>query len=57
MRIEHATVNVVKGKIFLSVGTEVFNVGEFPVDETKPAKVCIFPFTINKMNYKRIHIH
>ena len=64
VRIEHATVDVVKGKIFLSVRTEVFNVREFPVDETKPAKVFIFPFTITKMNYKRIptnyiiiHIH
>ena len=62
--IEQATVDDVKGKIFLSVGTEVFNVKEFPVDETKPAKVFMFPFTINKMNYKRIptnykiiHIH
>ena len=62
--IEQATVDVVKGKIFLNLGTEVFNVREFPVDETKPAKVCIFPFTITKMNYKRIptnyiiiHIH
>ena len=44
VRIEHATVDVVKGKIFLSVRTEVFNVREFPVDETKPAKVCIFQF-------------
>ena len=52
--IEQATVDVVKGKIFLNLGTEVFNVREFPVDETKPAKVVIFPFTINKMNYKRI---
>ena len=42
--IEQATVDVVKGKIFLSVGTEVFNVREFPVDETKPANVCIIPF-------------
>ena len=64
VRIEHATVDVVEGKIFLSIGTEVFNVREFPVDETKPAKVFIFPFTITKMNYKRIstnymiiHIH
>ena len=64
VRIEKATVNIVKGKIFLSIGTEVFNVREFPVDETKPAKVFIFPFTITKMNYKRIltsyiiiHIH
>ena len=64
VRIEHATVDVVKGKIFLSVRSEVFNVKEFPVDETKPAKVFIFPFTITKMNYKRIptnyiiiHIH
>ena len=54
VRIEQAKVDVVKGKIFLSVGTEVFNVREFPVDETKPAKVCIFQFTINKMNYKRL---
>ena len=54
VRIEQAKVDVVKGKIFLSVGTEVFNVREFPVDETKPAKVFIFPFTITKMNYKRI---
>ena len=64
VRIEQAKVDVVKGKIFLSVGTEVFNVREFPVDETKPAKVFIFPFTRTKMNYKRtttnyikIHIH
>ena len=52
--IEQATVDDVNEKIFLDVGTEVFNVKEFPVDETKPAKVCIFPFTITKMNYKRI---
>ena len=32
VRIEQAKVDVVKGKIFLSVGTEVFNVREFPVD-------------------------
>ena len=64
VRIEQATVDVLKGKIFLSMGTEVFDVGEFPVDETKPASVFIFPFTITKMNYKRIptnyiimHIH
>ena len=64
VRIEQATVDVLKGKIFLSMGSEVFNVGEFPVDETKPASVFIFPFTITKMNYKRIptnyiimHIH
>ena len=64
VRIEQATVDVVKGKIFLSIGTEVFNVREFPVDETKPAKVFIFLFTMTKMNYKRIpsnyiiiHIH
>ena len=64
VRIEHAKVDVVEGKIFLSMGTEVFNVREFPVDETKPAKVFIFLFTITKMNYKRIptnhiiiHIH
>ena len=54
VRIEHAKVDFLKGKIFLSMGTEVFNVREFPVDETKPAKVCIFPYTINRMNYKRI---
>ena len=64
VRIEKAEVNVVKGMIYLSIGTEVFDVGEFPVDETKPASVFIFPFTITKMNYKRIptnyiiiHIH
>ena len=64
MIIEQATVDDVNRKIFLDVGTEVFNVREFPVDETKPAKVFIFPFTITKMNYKRIptnyiimHIH
>ena len=50
VRIEQATVDVVKGKIFLNIGTEVFNVREFPVDETKPANVFIFPFTITKMN-------
>ena len=47
VRIEHAKVDTVKGKIFLSMGTEVFNLREFQVDETKPDKVCIFPFTIN----------
>ena len=64
VRIEQATVDVAEGKIFLSIRTEVFNVREFHVDETKPAKVFIFPFTITKMNYKRIptnymiiHIH
>ena len=64
VRIEKAEVNVVKGMIYLNIGTEVFDVGEFPVDETKPASVFIFPFTITKMNYKRIptnyiiiHIH
>ena len=62
--IEQATVDDVNEKIFLDVGTEVFNVKEFPVDETKPAKVFLFLFTMTKMNYKRIpsnyiiiHIH
>ena len=52
--IEQATVDDAEGKIILSVGTEVFNVVEFPVEETKRAKVFIFPFTMTKMNYKRI---
>ena len=43
VRIEHATVDLLKWKIFLSITTEVFNVREFTVDETKPAKVFIFP--------------
>ena len=55
VKIELATVDIIKQKIFLSTKTKIINIREFQVDETKPAKVCIYPFTINKMNYKRIH--
>ena len=51
VKIESAEVDHNNRKIFLVMNTRIFNIREFPVDETKPAKVCIFPF---KMNYKRI---
>ena len=54
VKIESAEVNHIKGKIILAMRTSIFNIREFPVDETKPAKVYIFQFTISIMNYKRI---
>ena len=54
VKIESAEVDHNNGKIILAMSTRIFNIREFPVDETKPAKVCIFQFTINIMNYKRI---
>ena len=64
VKIESAEVDHNNRKIFLVMNTRIFNIREFAVDETKPAKVCIFLFTIIKMNYKRIptnyriiHIH
>ena len=50
VKIESAEVDHNNGKIILALRTSIFNIREFPVDETKPAKVCIFPFTINKSN-------
>ena len=52
VKIESAEVDHNNRKIFLVMSTRIFNIREFPVDETKPAKVCIFQFTI--MNYKSI---
>ena len=54
VKIESAEVDHNNGKILLAMRTSIFNVREFPVDETKPAKVYIFQFTISIMNYKRI---
>ena len=51
VKIESAEVDHNNRKIFLVMNTRIFNIREFAVDETKPAKVCIFQFTINKMNY------
>ena len=44
VKIESAEVDHYNRKIFLVMSTRIFNIREFPVDETKPAKVCIFQF-------------
>ena len=44
VKIESAEVDHNNGKIILAMSTRIFNIREFPVDETKPAKVCIFQF-------------
>ena len=44
VKIESAEVDHNNGKIILALRTSIFNIREFPVDETKPAKVCIFQF-------------
>ena len=51
VKIESAEVDHNNRKIFLVMSTRIFNIREFPVDETKPAKVYIFQFTISIMNY------
>ena len=44
VQIMDARVDYKQQKILLDVNTKVFYAREFPVDETKPAKVCIFSF-------------
>ena len=44
VQILDARVDYKQQKIILDDNTEVYYATEFPVDETKPAKVCIFSF-------------